>query len=517
MSNNTRNTNRNKRDPQSRSIHNYSVDVAAKRGVPRQPVRTAQTERPMGIEVAQKRRKPSADVPRNRSRNVDVAQERRQSGYVDVMTGKRLDGRVKVPVDKRRQRAQETSDNRNRQQDVRKNDRNVRNSEERRRRSDRETQGRQRLDKATQGRQRPDRGVQGRQKDDRDIRGRQESGRDDWSRQTADREGRGRRNSGRDGQEMQRPGGNRQNASGRRNSYKADRNDQRRKNAPGRNKVQTSSGKKQPSKKRKPTPQEIEHRKKLKQQKLERRRVRRQKMARILKIVLRVILVLAVLCGIAFVYIKSCYRLKNVKVSGTDHYTDQQMIDIVTGGKDYGNTLLFLLESRLNPALDVTFIDKIDVTYVDRNTVEINVYEKAMAGCIKSGSHYVYFDGDGTVLELSDNKLDDVPCIEGLTSDDVKQGEKLVVEDPGFFQEILTMTQLIYKSGVKIDKITYDDGQNLILHKDGIKINIGGADNLETKFLNLQSILDSLNGKKGTLDMSNYSTTNRNVIFKENK
>ena len=37
------------------------------------------------------------------SRNVDVAQTRRESGYVDVMTGKRLDGRVKVPVDKRRQ------------------------------------------------------------------------------------------------------------------------------------------------------------------------------------------------------------------------------------------------------------------------------------------------------------------------------------------------------------------------------------------------------------------------------
>ena len=41
------------------------------------------------------------NVNKNRmSRNVDVAQTRRESGYVDVMTGKRLDGRVKVPVDK---------------------------------------------------------------------------------------------------------------------------------------------------------------------------------------------------------------------------------------------------------------------------------------------------------------------------------------------------------------------------------------------------------------------------------
>ena len=268
---------------------------------------------------------------------------------------------------------------------------------------------------------------------------------------------------------------------------------------------------------RKLTPEEIERKKKLQAEKLARRKARREKAARIFKIVLKILLILVVLCAIAFVYIRTCYKLKSIKVTGTDHYTDQQMVDIVTGGKDYGNTLLFILESRLNPAQDVTFIDKIDVTYVNRNSVEITVYEKAMAGCIKYNDQYAYFDGDGIVLEISDAKLDDVPCIEGLTSDSVEQGKKLDVGDSGFFQEILTMTQLIYKSGIQIDKITYDTDQNLILHKDGIKIRIGDGENLETKFMNLESILESVKGKKGTLDMSNYSESQRNVIFKENK
>jgi membrane protein involved in colicin uptake len=268
---------------------------------------------------------------------------------------------------------------------------------------------------------------------------------------------------------------------------------------------------------RKLTPEEIERKKKLQAEKLARRKARREKAARIFKIVLKILLILVVLCAIAFVYIRTCYKLKSIKVTGTDHYTDQQMVDIVTGGKDYGNTLLFILESRLNPAQDVTFIDKIDVTYVNRNSVEITVYEKAMAGCIKYNDQYAYFDGDGIVLEISDAKLDDVPCIEGLTSDSVEQGKKLDVGDSGFFQEILTMTQLIYKSGIQIDKITYDTDQNLILHKDRIKIRIGDGENLETKFMNLESILESVKGKKGTLDMSNYSESQRNVIFKENK
>ena len=275
--------------------------------------------------------------------------------------------------------------------------------------------------------------------------------------------------------------------------------------------------KQQQKRRRKPTPEELERQRQLKAEKQARRKARLEKLARIFKIILKVLLVLVILCAIAFVCIRSLYKLKTINVTGTSHYTDQEMVDIVTGGNDYGNTLLFLLESRMNPAQDVTFIDKIDVEYVDRNTISITVYEKAMAGCIRYDDQYAYFDGDGIVLEISAEKLDDVPCIEGLTSDNVEQGSKLDVGDESFFQEILTMTQLIYKNDIKIDKITYDDDQNLILHKEGIKIKIGGADNLESKFMNLENILKPLEGKKGTLDMSNYSNANGNVIFKENK
>ncbi len=431
------------------------------------------------------------NVNKNRmSRNVDVAQTRRESGYVDVMTGKRLDGRVKVPVDKRRQQTDSRNGQRRADGDMRR-----RTDEQTRRRPDGEHRR-----TGEQARRRPD---GERRRSDEQVRSSP-----DGERRRAEEQGR------------RRPVGARRRADDRMRREDAEnrRSEERRR----RKQDQAVAAKKKNKKKRKKegrklTPEEIERKKKLQAEKLARRKARREKAARIFKIVLKILLILVVLCAIAFVYIRTCYKLKSIKVTGTDHYTDQQMVDIVTGGKDYGNTLLFILESRLNPAQDVTFIDKIDVTYVNRNSVEITVYEKAMAGCIKYSDQYAYFDGDGIVLEISDAKLDDVPCIEGLTSDSVEQGKKLDVGDSGFFQEILTMTQLIYKSGIQIDKITYDTDQNLILHKDGIKIRIGDGENLETKFMNLESILESVKGKKGTLDMSNYSESQRNVIFKENK
>jgi len=483
------------------------------------------------------------------SRNVDVAQTRRESGYVDVMTGKRLDGRVKVPVDKRRQQTDSRNGQRRADGDMRR-----RTDEQTRRRPDGEhrrtgEQARRRPDgerrrSDEQVRRRPDgerrrsdeqvrRRPDGeRRRSDKQVRRRpdgehrrsdeQVRRRPDGERRRSDEQVR-RRQDGerrRPDDRMRREDGERRRPDDRMRREDAEnrRSEERRR----RKQDQAVAAKKKNKKKRKKegrklTPEEIERKKKLQAEKLARRKARREKAARIFKIVLKILLILVVLCAIAFVYIRTCYKLKSIKVTGTDHYTDQQMVDIVTGGKDYGNTLLFILESRLNPAQDVTFIDKIDVTYVNRNSVEITVYEKAMAGCIKYNDQYAYFDGDGIVLEISDAKLDDVPCIEGLTSDSVEQGKKLDVGDSGFFQEILTMTQLIYKSGIQIDKITYDTDQNLILHKDGIKIRIGDGENLETKFMNLESILESVKGKNGTLDMSNYSESQRNVIFKENK
>ncbi len=503
-----------------RNLNEYSVDVAAQRGIVRDDTAQRRNRKPGDVKVAavgngrSDRDKKMSENARHshienaqvrKSRNVDVASARRQSGKVDVETGRRLDGRVRVPVDKRRVQAGE----------------GVRHSADERRRVRDNADTSVDYQDRPQRQRRPADGQENRPQRQRRLAGDQES-RSQRQRRPADgqenRSQRQRRPA--DDQEsrsqrQRRPAGDQEN-----NPRKTGRtSDVDRRDSKGK-KMHLDKNKSKVKKKkvkRKPTPQELEMKKRLQQEKLERRKKRRERATRVFKVIMRILLVVIVIALIAFAIVNSCYKLKKIEVSGTDHYTDQQLEDIVSGSKKYNNTLFFLLNNRINPPGELTFIDKIDVSYVNRNTVSITVYEKAMAGCIKYGDKYAYFDGDGIVLEISDEKLDDVPCIEGLTSDSVEQGKKLSVGDDSFFQEILTMTQLIFKNDIQIDKITYDSKQNLILHKDGIKIKIGNADNLESKFMNLESILSTLKGKKGTLDMSNYSASDGNVIFKENK
>ena len=517
-----------------RNLNEYSVDVAAQRGIVRDDTAQRRNRKPGDVKVAavgngrSDRDKKMSENARHshtenaqvrKSRNVDVASARRQSGKVDVETGRRLDGRVRVPVDKRRVQAGEgvrhSADERRRVRDnadasvdyqdrPQRQRRPVGDQESRSQRQRRPADGQE---SRSQRQRRPADGQENRSQRQRRSADGQENRSQRQRRPAGDQESRSQR--------QRRPAGDQEN-----NPRKTGRtSDVDRRDSKGK-KMHLDKNKSKVKKKkvkRKPTPQELEMKKRLQQEKLERRKKRRERAARVFKVIMRILLVVIVIALIAFAIVNSCYKLKKIEVSGTDHYTDQQLEDIVSGGKKYNNTLFFLLNNRINPPGELTFIDKIDVSYVNRNTVSITVYEKAMAGCIKYGDKYAYFDGDGIVLEISDEKLDDVPCIEGLTSDSVEQGKKLSVGDDSFFQEILTMTQLIFKNDIQIDKITYDSKQNLILHKDGIKIKIGNADNLESKFMNLESILSTLEGKKGTLDMCNYSASDGNVIFKENK
>lgn len=237
----------------------------------------------------------------------------------------------------------------------------------------------------------------------------------------------------------------------------------------------------------------------------------------VLKVILIIISVIIILVVTAYIYILKNYSLDKIQVTGNTHYTEEEIKEMFSEQTKLENTIFFMLENKLHPISDIPFVAKFDVEIINQNTVTITVYEKGMAGCILYMDQYVYFDDTGKVLETSVEKLPDIPCIDGLKFDEIVMGEELPVEDEDMFQDILTMTQLVEKNDLIIDRIRYDSDGNIILYKDNIKIILGSGDQLEDKIMNLGNILSEVEGKTGTLDMSNYENNNGNVIFKENK
>lgn len=77
------------------------------------------------------------------------------------------------------------------------------------------------------------------------------------------------------------------------------------------------------------------------------------------------------------------------------------------------------------------------------------MYEKNIVGYVHYLGKNVYFDKDGIVVESSDQEIEGVPLIKGLTFDRLTMHQALNVKDASIFGTILNITQLLDKYGLE--------------------------------------------------------------------
>ena len=216
---------------------------------------------------------------------------------------------------------------------------------------------------------------------------------------------------------------------------------------------------------------------------------------------------------IFFIYIYKNYKVTTVYVEGSSHYSNEEIIDMVMGGVFSDNSLFLSLKYKNKSIDDVPFVSKMDVTVVDPNTIRIEVYEKALAGYIEYLEKYMYFDKDGIVVEASDVPTSGIPLVTGLSFDHVVLYEALPVEDTSVFESILTITQLVNKYNLSIDRIFFGSDDTVTLYFDDIRVALGEAVNLDEKIMKLQYMLPEIEGMAGVLRMENYTDETKSVSF----
>lgn len=235
----------------------------------------------------------------------------------------------------------------------------------------------------------------------------------------------------------------------------------------------------------------------------------------------RTVILLAVFLTLLFLliggglYIINNYKVTTVYVDGSIHYTNEEIMDMVMGGR-FGNNSLFLsLKYRDKGIEGIPFIEMMDVSIEAKDTIRITVYEKALAGYVKYLGRYVYFDKDGIVVETSEEQTSGIPQVTGLTFDHVILHEPLPVDKPELFDEILNITQQLAKYSLSADKIYFDSAYQVTLYFGDAKIALGDNVDIDEKIMMLQNILPSLLGKSGTLDMREYSEDTKTYSFEK--
>lgn len=232
--------------------------------------------------------------------------------------------------------------------------------------------------------------------------------------------------------------------------------------------------------------------------------------------ILMFFLILIVVAGVlgAGNYVLGAYHVNTVYVDGNYHYSDEEIQDMIMGGVLGENSLYLSYRYKNWEPDNIPFIDALAVETLAPDTIKITVYEKALAGYIRYMDTYMYFDKDGYIVENSSVRTSGIPQITGLSFSYAVLGQPLPVEDPGVFEEILTITKLLSKYSLVADRIQFEKG-TVSIHFGEVKIALGNErSRLENKIMNIPKFLETLTGKKGILHMETYDEKNGRYIFK---
>lgn len=231
------------------------------------------------------------------------------------------------------------------------------------------------------------------------------------------------------------------------------------------------------------------------------------------KVVACIILsVILVICLVIYILLET-FQVQTVYVEGNQHYTSQEIRSMVETGRYGDNSLYLSLRYSNKHITDIPFIEMMDVDVIDRNTIKITVYEKAVAGYVEYLDHYMYFDKDGVIVECATVQTAGIPLVTGLEFDHMVMYEPLPVENERIFQTILTITQMLNKYDISADRIYFDKSYNMVLYFGTIRVNMGSADLLEEKIQRLDAILPLVGDKSGTIHMENYQSGDGDITM----
>lgn len=198
-------------------------------------------------------------------------------------------------------------------------------------------------------------------------------------------------------------------------------------------------------------------------------------------------------------------KIEKVNVEGTKIYSAEEIRQSVFSRKYSDNELIFAIYEKIYGINKLPFVEEIEVTFENRNTVTLHVYDKTISGCIQYMGQYVYFDKDGTVLQSMKEKKKGVPVVTGIRFGTFTVGDKFDVKDDSLFSTIMNLSQLIAHYDITVDRLHVEE-KKMYLYSGGIKVMLKKKTLYDDEMSALSSVLDTTAAKnfEGTIDMQNY-------------
>ena len=195
------------------------------------------------------------------------------------------------------------------------------------------------------------------------------------------------------------------------------------------------------------------------------------------------------------------FQLQSVKISlDLGQYTSRE-VKAYMDAKGIDNTLIFWLKNKIGQSTRLELLEEYNVKMLSPFAVKISGYEKELKGFIaKEGVNY-YFDENGTILKISEDKIDDIPIVDGLETKELRLYEKIKVSDSKYLQSLLDVTLSIEKYNFDVKKIKINESNEVTIIIKKVQVQLGKTMNLNKKLEALNDMYSKVIQQSGILNM----------------
>lgn len=208
------------------------------------------------------------------------------------------------------------------------------------------------------------------------------------------------------------------------------------------------------------------------------------------------------------------FRIKTFTVVGNERYSANRIENDLCDDFRSGNTLWFSWKYR-NITTDpkAPYLSSIQAKLTSPSGVRVIVQEKRLIGYVQYEGNNVYFDLDGTVLEITDEVLEGPALVMGVTMEQPVLYQKLPVTNTAQLRTMLSICRLMVDSGLNPDAIEFDENNNITVTIGSVKVALGQDEYLEEKVSNLVTIYPKVASQTGTLNMTAFTGRYETVTF----
>lgn len=210
------------------------------------------------------------------------------------------------------------------------------------------------------------------------------------------------------------------------------------------------------------------------------------------------------------------FRIKEIIIKGDKVCEDQILIE--KSGIKIGNNLFFENVDTAISNLEKSILD-IDRAYIEKkypNKLIIDIKKAKKFFCIEYGEKYIYVSENGKVLEVSNEKDQNLMFLKGIELNSFDLGEKIVYSNKIIEKTLYEFLEKMNLNNLpNISEINFNNGTTfLVNYENRIKINFGFFENIDYKIKVASEIINNKLGnmESGELDLSDCVDENRSYF-----